>query len=179
MPSSKEENESQPSPQSPPHEEHKNPSLPRKKSKRSSSKQKKNRSSKQKQKQQEQKQKQNQKQQKQPPETTHRPSSSTKSTVKTYRPPDGSPPVLCIHTRPHLMKKLRAFFEHFDRPPQQLFLEFVFVEVAEEDAAQFRYRLEHPVIDSVYGRAADADVPLSQRERRRHPELPDELLPRL
>jgi hypothetical protein len=49
-----------------------------------------------------------------------------KSTVKTYRPPDGSTPVVCIHTKPSLMKKLMAFLEHFDRPPQQLFLVFLF-----------------------------------------------------
>lgn len=87
-----------------------------------------------------------------PPSSQQQPE---KSTVKTYRPPDGSTAVLCIHTTPTLMKKLAEFLRHFDRPPQQLFLEFVFVEVNEDDVAQFRYKLDHPLLQSIYGATMD------------------------
>ncbi len=110
-----------------------------------------------------------------------------KSSVKTYRPPDGSPAVICIHTTPKLMKRLANFLQHFDRPPQQLFLEFAFVEVEEQKVAQFRYKLTHPVLDAVYsGGAAGVSAlannfSLSPEEmdagsRRR---LPPELTPRM
>ncbi|KAL0482093.1 arylsulfatase E [Acrasis kona] len=81
-----------------------------------------------------------------------------KSTVKTYRPPDGSPPVICIHTTPTLMKRLAAFLRHFDRPPQQLFLEFAFVEVEESNVAQFRYKLTHPILEAIYGSTVDEEL---------------------
>ncbi len=80
-----------------------------------------------------------------------------KSIVKTYRPPDNSSgAVLCIHTKPTLMKKLLAFLEHFDKPPQELFLEFAFVEVNEDDVAQFRYKLEHPILQQIYDQTQQA-----------------------
>jgi hypothetical protein len=80
------------------------------------------------------------------------------SNVKTYRPPDGSPPVICIHTKPSLMKRLAAFLRHFDRPPQQLFLEFAFVEVEEDNVAQFRYKLTHPILEAIYGNTVDEEL---------------------
>ena len=104
------------------------------------------------------------------------------SSVKTYKPPDGSPAVICIHTRPRLMKRLANFLQHFDRPPQQLFLEFTFVEVEEQNVAQFRYKLTHPILDAVYnGSSAMANFSLSPEEldagsRRR---LPGDLTPRM
>ena len=104
------------------------------------------------------------------------------SSVKTYRPPDGSPAVICIHTKPKLMKRLANFLQHFDRPPQQLFLEFAFVEVEEQNVAQFRYKLTHPILDAVYnGSNTLANFTLSPEEldagsRRR---LPPELTPRM
>lgn len=48
------------------------------------------------------------------------------------------------------MRKLLQFLRHFDRPPQQLFLDFTFVEVNEDDVAQFRYKLDHPILRSIY-----------------------------
>ena len=104
------------------------------------------------------------------------------SSVKTYRPPDGSPAVICIHTKPELMKRLAAFLQHFDRPPQQLFMEFAFVEVEEQNVSQFRYKLTNPILDAVYqGGSNVAGFSLSPEEldhgsRRR---LPNELIPRM
>jgi hypothetical protein len=94
----------------------------------------------------------------QPAEQETQKTDKVASTVKTYRPPDGSPPVICIHTKPTLMKKLAAFLKHFDRPPQQLFLEFAFVEVEEDNVAQFRYKLTHPILEAIYGNALDEEL---------------------
>lgn len=114
--------------------------------------------------------------------------STGKSYVKTYRPPDGSPPVVCIYTKPSLMKKLAAFLRTFDRPPQQLFLEFAFVEVQEDDVAQFRYKLSHPLLNTIYGdtrideevrRAMITPVERERIRRESGARLPDELNPRL
>eukprot|EP01080_Neovahlkampfia_damariscottae_P000837 gene837-9086_t len=116
-------------------------------------------------------------------EETPKTSVDEKSTVKTYRPPDGSTPVVCIHTKPSLMKKLMSFLQHFDRPPQQLFLEFVFVEVEENDAAQFRYRLNHPMLNSITGGDIDSDLlnmqPFQQTSNQPSTRLPSELNPRM
>lgn len=106
-----------------------------------------------------------------------------KSTVKTYRPPDNSPPVVCIHTKPSLMKRLNDFLQHFDRPPQQLFLEFVFVEVEEDSAQQFRYKLNHPILNSIVGSEFTDEMrnlqPIQRLNRTTSTRLPSELNPRL
>jgi hypothetical protein len=81
-----------------------------------------------------------------------------KSTVKTYRPIDGSKPCICIHTKPSLMKKLRKFLENFDKPPKQLFLEFVFVEVENDQSSQFRYKLNHPFLNSIVENDQNSDI---------------------
>lgn len=110
-------------------------------------------------------------------------SKDEKSSVKTYRPPDNSPPVVVIHTKPSLMKRLNDFLQHFDRPPQQLFLEFVFVEVEEDSAQQFRYKLNHPILNSIVGGEFTDDMrnlqPLQSLNRTTSTRLPNELNPRL
>ncbi|KAL9651782.1 hypothetical protein ABK040_014427 [Willaertia magna] len=120
-----------------------------------------------------------------------------RSQVKTYIPPttttqqkDGksstsqqtiaSTPVVCIYTKPHLMKRLKQFLDHFDRPPQQLFIDFAFVEVEENDVAQFRYKLQHPILQSIYGPTIDEQLPLYQNESTSSTaRLPTSLTPRI
>lgn len=81
------------------------------------------------------------------------------------------------------MKKLNSFLQHFDRPPQQLFLEFVFVEVEEDSAAQFRYKLNHPILDSIVGQDISDELrniqPVQRDMRTSSTRLPAELNPRL
>nr|QRZ58745.1 general secretion pathway protein DN2 [Malawimonas jakobiformis] len=83
------------------------------------------------------------------------------STVSSFRPPEGGQPVVAIHTTPALMKKLVAFLKHFDRPPQQVYLEFVFLEVAEDDLAEFRYNVQHPLLYRLLGRAPPVNAPMA------------------
>ena len=81
------------------------------------------------------------------------------------------------------MKKLTSFLQHFDRPPQQLFLEFVFVEVEEDSATQFRYNLNHPILDSIVGQDMSEELrnlqPGPRNMRNSNVRLPPELNPRL
>ncbi|KAF0973064.1 hypothetical protein FDP41_008728 [Naegleria fowleri] len=120
--------------------------------------------------------------------------SSLRSQVKTYTPPPmsdtphSSPsssvasttPVVSIYTKPHLMRRLKQFLDHFDRPPQQLFIDFAFVEVEENDVSQFRYKLQHPILQSIYGPTVDEQLPLYQNESTSSSaRLPTSLTPRL
>ncbi len=123
------------------------------------------------------------------------PQQHNRSQVKTYTPPsntDGSTssssqtqqlttiPMVSIYTKPHLMRRLKQFLDHFDRAPQQMFIDFAFVEVEENDVSQFRYKLQHPILQSVYGPTVDEQLPLYQNESTTSSaRLPTSLTPRL
>ena len=78
------------------------------------------------------------------------------------------------------MRRLKQFLDHFDRPPQQLFIDFAFVEVEENDVSQFRYKLQHPILQSIYGPTVDEQLPLYQNESTSSSaRLPTSLTPRL
>jgi len=114
---------------------------------------------------------------------------SQRSQVKTYTPPSmgqtsagtsATTPVVSIYTKPHLMKRLKQFLDHFDRAPQQLFVDFAFVEVEENDVSQFRYKLQHPILQSIYGPTVDEQLPMYQNESTTSAaRLPSSLTPRL
>jgi hypothetical protein len=61
------------------------------------------------------------------------------------------------------MRRLAEFLAQLDRPPHMVQLEFTMVEVAEDDLAQLRHRLNHPVLNRLAGEASSTDDLLLRR----------------